>query len=87
MEDDFSADYHLTPDGWVEGTHRYFGRISRRVERPQNAVETWEHRTTQRSMWSREDHDVRMLWHDESTPESARNALHARFDRPFPPAR
>ncbi len=84
MDDDFSVEHHLTPGGWVEGTHRYFGAISRRVERPENALETWEHRTTQRSMWSQEKHHVSMLWHEESVPENEREALRARFDRPFP---
>ena len=84
MEDDFSVEYHLTPGGWVEGTHRFFGRVSKKVERPQNAVETWEHRATQSSPASRENHHVQMLWYDESVPENKREALHAEFQRPFP---
>ena len=85
MDDDYSTEYHLTPDGWMEGTQRFFREISgEEVERPHNAVETWEHRATQRSMWSRESHHVRMLWYDESTAESERKALHAKFKRPFP---
>ncbi len=84
MEDDFSVEHHLTADGWVEGTHRSFGRLSKRGERPQNAVETWVHRATQSSPAARENHHMRMLWHDESVLENMREALRGKFKRPFP---
>ncbi len=87
MEDDFSVEHHLTAGGWVEGTHRSFGKVSKKVERPQNAVETWAHRTTQSSPGSQEKHHVQMLWCDESVPENEREELHAKFERPFPQTR
>ena len=84
-DDDLKTEYHLTPDGWVTGTHRCFGKISdgNEVERPQNAVETWERHIVQRSRWSPEEKSARMLWYDASVPKAEREALNARFTRPF----
>lgn len=82
--DDVRTEYHLTPDGWVTGTHRYFGRISGKVvERPRNAVETWECHLHQPTMYVPEQRSTRMLWHDASVSEAERDALRARFKRPF----
>ena len=69
----------------MTGTHRYFGKISdgNEVERPQNAVETWERYIVQRSRWSPEEKSARMLWYDASVPKAEREALNARFTRPF----
>ena len=83
-DDDLRTEYHLTPDGWVNGTSWYFRRISgNEVERPQNAVETWVSHIYQRSMWSPEKKTKLMLWHDASVPEAEREALRARFTSPF----
>ena len=84
--DDYSTEYHLTPDGWVKGSERFFSRPHKEVERPQNAVETWEDHATQSSIYSDDYHHVKMLWHDESVPKSERDGLHAKFKRPFPEA-
>ena len=87
VEDDYSTEHHLTPTGWVEGTRRSFGKITgKEVQRPQDAVETWEHRTTQSSPASRDKNHAAMLWHDDSSPES-RRVLHAKFSPPFPKIR
>ena len=83
-DDDLRTEYHLTPAGWVQGTSRYFGNVSgNEVDRPKGAVETWETHLYQRSMWSREKTTVSMLWHDASVPEAKREALRAKFVRPF----
>ena len=81
--DDVRTEYHLTPDGWVKGTCRYFGSSENEVERPHNAVETWENRLYQRSGWSSEEISAEMIWHNASVPEAEREALRARFTRPF----
>ena len=80
--DDLKTEYHLTPTGWVKGTKRYFGIIDGDdVKRPDNAVETWQEHIYQRSMWSDESVTFGMLWHDESIPESDREAIRAKFKR------
>ena len=82
--DDISTEYHLTPAGWVTGTVRSFGSSGgKEEERPKNAVETWLHRIYQRSIWSQEEITSRIVWCDESTSETVREALHAKFNRPF----
>ena len=82
--DNVSTEYHLTPEGWVTGTHRNFGKIDGNdIERPRSAVETWEFHIYQRSMYSEERHTWRMRWHDASVPEAEREALHASFKRPL----
>ena len=53
--DDVSTEAHLTREGWVKGTERYFGESGgSEVERPKSAIETWVHRIYQRSIWSPE---------------------------------
>ena len=86
MEDDFGLEYHLTPTGWVKGTERHRKNMGARVTRPESAVETWKWDVYQRSMWSEEQNSVEMLWHDESVSQHERDALRAKFNRPFPEA-
>jgi hypothetical protein len=82
--DHWSQEYHLTRDGWVKGTYRYFSKIDGdEVARPDGAVETWEEDCSQRSMWSGDDYSYRLLWHDENIPEDERRALRHRVPSPF----
>ena len=64
--------------------HIFDNRVGAEVERPRNAVETWEHRMVHPSMWAQEEHMWRMVWHDASLPKGERDALRARFEEhPF----
>ena len=83
-EDNVLTEYHLTPAGWVKGTERYFRKVAGKgeIERPQEAVETWERHIYQRSMWSQENYRVRMVWKDESVPEPNRKELPSRSGMP-----
>jgi hypothetical protein len=79
--DDLKTEYHLTPDGWVTGTSKFFGNIDAagEIPRAENAVETWEKHIYQRSQWSSEEVTSAMIWHDPSVPELERDALRATF--------
>ena len=84
VHDDVRTEYHLTRESWVKGTHRFFGKVSGQVvERPRNAVETWECHIHQPTMYQSKQRITKMLWHDESVPQAERDALRARFERPF----
>ena len=68
----------------MTGTQRYLGRVhGKAVERPHDAVETWDCRIQQRSAWSPEEYTSRVIWHDPFMPKAEREALRARFSRPF----
>lgn len=80
--DDQRTEYHLTPEGWIKGTVRFFGK-GRKVEHPPGAVETWEHHIYQRSRWSAEEPAKRLVWCDESVSEAHRQTLRESFPPPF----
>ena len=81
--DNLRTEYHLTPDGWVEGTERYFNSVrDKEVARPDNAVETWECQIYQQSDWSPEDHRVRRVWHDPSKSTEELKTLREQFGPP-----
>ena len=81
--DNLWTEYHLTPHGWVEGTERFFQNVTKKVERPQDAVETWQQHIYQRSDWSPEETTVSMIWHDPSKSEEERKHLRDKFPRRF----
>lgn len=49
--DNVAFEFHLTPHGWVEGTHLSYGRGAL-IPRPAEAVETWLEHQTQSSIYS-----------------------------------
>jgi hypothetical protein len=74
----------LTPHGWATGSFRFYGRVQGvPVQRPADAVETWEQHCEQSSAWSREDRTMKMVWHDPAVSQADRDALKARFSEPF----
>ena len=84
VHDDVRTEYHLTRERWVTGTHRYFGKVSGKVvDRPRNAVETWECHIHQPTMYQPKRRITKLLWHDQSVPQAERDALRARLKRPF----
>lgn len=84
LHDDVRTEYYLTRESWVKGTHRFFGKVSGKVvERPRNAVETWECHIHQPTVYRSKQRITKMLWHDESVPQAERDALRARFKCPF----
>jgi hypothetical protein len=51
--DNWRQEYHLTPNGWIKRTDRSYGHVQGDpVERPIEAVETWEEHITQSSIYS-----------------------------------
>ena len=79
--DSSETEWHLTPQGWVAGTSRFYGKPDKdgEIEPPQDRVETWVSKTYQRSAWSSEERTWRRIWFDANLPEEDRNALRAKF--------
>ena len=75
--DNLETEWHLTPDGWVAGTSRFFGKPDKdgEIVPPGNRVETWLSRTYQRSEWSSEERTWRLIWFDPAVSEGERDAL------------
>jgi hypothetical protein len=79
--DDLRIEFHLTPQGWSEGTQLFFGHGERKP-RPADAVETWEEHQTQSSGFSPTYCSHRLVW-DDGSPQASRDALRAKFRSPF----
>jgi hypothetical protein len=76
--DFYEAEYHLTPTGWMVGTTSEGSTMAP----PSDRVETWLYRMEQRSGWSPEDRDWRLIWMHPTMPISDRVALRSSFQSP-----
>jgi hypothetical protein len=88
MEDKTSTEYHLTPDGWITGTGRYFDKIEgKEVQRPLNSVETIKVTTEQASMWSKQYSYSESIWRSPDIGDADLEALYQKFPMKFPDRR
>lgn len=78
--DDLENDYHLTPNGWVPGDSRFFGKTTNSKPVPADRVLTLTKRIYQRSPYSPEETSVSETWRDD-----ARVELITELRRKFPP--
>lgn len=82
MEDSTDDEFHLTPKGWVEGTHFYFAYAEKTIDRPKDCVETWVRKMRQSSGFSTEHIEWKCIWTSPDYSESERTALNKRYPRP-----
>jgi hypothetical protein len=75
-------EFHLTPEGWVEGTFLSCGHGSPKP-RPVDAVETLHQHQTQSSIYSPTYCSQTCIWVNNEIPQVQRNALRAKFPTPF----
>lgn len=80
--DDITFEFHLTPEGWVNGTSLSYGHGAAKP-RPTEAVETWLEHQTQSSVFSPTYCTHKCIWVDETVPQGKRDALRSRFPSPF----
>jgi len=82
-----TTEYHLTPLGWSAGTLRTYGHTDKVIERPPDAVETWELRSEQSSGFAPTLYDwsEQPSWVNPEVPPEAREALNLKFPRPPAP--
>jgi hypothetical protein len=78
--DHLETEYHLTPDGWVEGTEKFFGK-GKEKPIPANRLETWLREETQSSRFSAPDVSWRLIW-PENTDLAANKSVRAKFPKP-----
>jgi len=82
--DNWRQEYHLTPNGWIKGTDRSYGHVQGDpVERPIDAVETWEEHITQSSIYSETFSHKKLLWTSPAHSQEVRDAIKAGFREPF----
>lgn len=80
--DDFAEEFHLTPSGWMRGTTRFYGKITKKVSPPKDRVQTWNRHAVQSSAFSSEEVDWKILWSDESVSEASVARLLKKYPRP-----
>lgn len=75
--DDVRTEFHLTPDGWVTGTRKYFGRpTGTEVPRPNEAFVTFEHQEIDSSHFGPTRYSVEEIWRGaDTTDEHIRDQL------------
>ncbi len=82
--DDLRTEWHLTPNGWVIGTSRFFGTVQGdSVERPHDAVVTFIDQTYQRSEWSGEERRSWVEWRNPDVAAHDFEALRAQYPAPW----
>jgi len=85
MEDRTSAEYHLTPRGWITGTNRYFDKVQgTEVERTSDTVETIIVTSEQTSPWSKQYSYSESVWKSLDISEKDLAALYEKFPKQFP---
>jgi len=81
--DRVSWEHHLTPDGWVDGTHDSMFTGKHEVMAPANRVETWLEKTTQSLPWSPEVNSWDRIWTSPSATDEDLKALHEKYPHPL----
>jgi hypothetical protein len=75
--------YHLTHNGWVEGSvDSMWTAHNQIVEPPADRVETWKYRIYQSSAYSPEERSWDMVWHSPEVSAEERKALHQKYPDP-----
>lgn len=80
--DDFKTEYHLTPNGWIEGTTRFFSHVQKHVDAPTDRLLTVEERVYQSSGYSPEEISSEEIWRRPGSDKEIAELL-ARFPPPY----
>jgi hypothetical protein len=80
--DSTDDEYHLTPHGWVDGTHYFYGHAEKVVDRPKDSVITLV-RHMRQSYGSAPEHiEWECIWKSPDYSESERKAFEDKYPRP-----
>jgi len=80
--DSTDDEYHLTPHGWVDGTHYYYGKSGKIIDRPKDCVETWVRQMRQSYSYAPEHITWKCIWKSPDYSASERMALKKKYPRP-----
>jgi len=80
--DNTNDEYHLTPNGWVEGTHYYDGIPDEIVACPKDAIETWVRKMTQSISFAPERIKWELTWTSPVYSDSEKAEIKKRFPKP-----
>jgi len=80
--DSTDDEYHLTPNGWVKGTHYYYGEADKIIERPIDTVGTWVRKMRQSISYAPEDITWDLIWASPDYSESERTDIEKKYPRP-----
>jgi hypothetical protein len=80
--DSTDDEYHLTPNGWVAGTHYCYGETDKIIARPIDTVETWVRKMRQSISFAPEQITWDPIWVSPNYSESERTAIEKKYPRP-----
>ena len=75
-------EYHLTPNGWVAGTHYCYGETDKIIARPIDTVETLVRKMRQSSSYAPEVITWELIWKSPDYSESERTEIEKKYPRP-----
>lgn len=77
--DKLETEYHLTPNGWVKGTSRFFRKAEKEVPPPADRLLTMVELIEQSSRWSRDETSWREEWRSPHVSDSELEKLRKKF--------
>ncbi|MDD4877017.1 MAG: hypothetical protein PHQ86_07835 [Dehalococcoidales bacterium] len=80
--DSTDDEIHLTPNGWVYGTHFFYGEADEKIPRPPNAIETWVRKMRQSYSMAPEHITWECTWVSPNYSEAERLAINKKYPRP-----
>ena len=80
--DSTDDEYHLTPHGWVEGTHSFDNSPEKIIERPIDTVETWVRSMRQSYSMAPEKIEWHRTFVSPNYSESYKAELNKKYPKP-----
>ena len=75
-------EYHLTPQGWIGGTHKFYGHAEKVIEPPEDRVETGVRDMTQSHPFAKEFVTWKCIWKSPEYSDDEKKKLWAKYPRP-----
>ena len=82
-DDNLRCEFHLTEEGWVRGTRKFFDKVQgEKIQKPGDAIATYELHIYQKSMWSKEERAWSQLWKRGGIADEELNSILENHPRP-----